>query len=451
MKPFVRTSIAVAILAALGAYYYFVERKRPATTEAAKERVFAGLDRKKIKEISIVPAGGETVRLVKAGEAWTITQPLTAPAAANEVDALVSSIETLEIDEVVAEAPADAGEYGLAPARSTVGVLVEGATEPLKIELGRKTPDDASLYAKVPTSPRVFTISGYHDTTFSKKPFDLRDREILHVKRDDVASLEVWGSGPGFALSRAEGVEWIFTRPVRTLAGRWSVDGLIGTLESLRMESIAAEPAKDLKPFGLVKPAHVVTLGLKDGGKKVLEVGSATADDKFYARDASSSLVAVIAGTLVDQLQKGMDELRAKRLLDISAYEVEGFDVEAQGIKRVFARSTTKDKEGLDTYTWKRTAPEAKDLETNTVQDVLFKIGGIEVAAFVDQPQPAASYGLDAPELKVVLRMAEGKPGASFEVGQKDGTYFGRRPKDDAVLRLDKAKAEELVKAFKGL
>ena len=57
-----------------------------------------------------------------------------------------------------------------------------------------------------------------------------------------------------------------------------------------------------------------------------------------------------------------MGDLRAKRLLDISVYEVEGFDAEADGVKKVFARSTTKDKEGLDTYKWKRTAPDAKDL-----------------------------------------------------------------------------------------
>jgi hypothetical protein len=451
MKPFVRTSIAVAILAALGAYYYFVERKRPATTEKVKEKVFAGLDRKKIKEISLVPAGGEAVRLVKAGEAWTMTQPLTAPAAANEVDALVSSIESLEIDEVVAETAADASEYGLAPARSTVGVLVEGATEPLKLELGRKTPDDAGLYARIPTSPRIFTIAGYQDTTFSKKPFDLRDREILHIKRDDVATLEVSGPEPGFALARADNGEWVFTRPLRTLAGRWSVDGLVGTLESLRMESIAAEPAKDLKPFGLVKPERLIALGLKDGRKKVLEIGSSAPDDKFYAREASSAVVAVIAKTLVDELKKGMGDLRAKRLLDVSVYEIEGFDIDADGTKRVFARSTTKDKEGLDAYTWKRTAPDKKDIETNPLQDVLFKIGGIEVAEFIDHPQAPASYGLDKPELKVSLRMGAGKPATSFEVGQKDGAYFGRRPNDDAILKLDKSKAEELVKAFKGL
>ena len=72
-------------------------------------------------------------------------------------------------------------------------------------------------------------------------------------------------------------------------------------------------------------------------------------------------------------------------------------------------------------------------------------MGGVEVSEFVDQPQPPAAYGLDAPVLKVTVKA---KAESWIEVGKKDGAVYARRNGDTAVLKLDPAKAEELLKAF---
>jgi hypothetical protein len=66
----------------------------------------------------------------------------------------------------------------------------------------------------------------------------------------------------------------------------------------------------------------------------------------------------------------------------------------------------------------------------------------------VDQPQAPATYGLDAPALKVTVK-AKGE--SWIEVGKKDGTFYARRNGDAAVLKLDPTKAEELLKVFSEL
>ncbi len=63
----------------------------------------------------------------------------------------------------------------------------------------------------------------------------------------------------------------------------------------------------------------------------------------------------------------------------------------------------------------------------------------------MDQPQPLAAYGLDAPVLKVTVK-AKGE--SWIEVGKKDAAVYARRNGDAAVLKLDPTKAEELLKAF---
>jgi hypothetical protein len=157
--------------------------------------------------------------------------------------------------------------------------------------------------------------------------------------------------------------------------------------------------------------------------------------------------VVLIPPALADDLAKGMAEYRAKRLLDVATYEVQAIEVETPAGKRAYQRSSVKDKDGVDSYTWKRTAPDAKDVATSAVQDLLFEVGGVEALEFVDRPQAPAAYGLEAPAVKVTLRHdTEQKPPVWFALGRRDGAVYARRMDDEAVLKLDPAKAEGLIK-----
>ncbi len=445
-SPFWKTYLALAVAAALGAYIYFVESKKEpsADGEKKKEKVLA-LDRAKVKSVALAAAGADEIRLVKDKDQWQMTSPLQVAADGTEVDSVLSALESLEVQDVVAESPSSVGEYGLDKPKVTVAVQQDGA--PTTLQLGDKTPDASAMYARLSGKTRVFTVPAYVESSFVRKPFDFRDRDLLHLKRDAVKTLEITGPEGAYALARDEGGEWAFTKPLATRAGRWSVDGLLGTLEALRMDSVAVEEAKDAKPYGLDKPSRSVSLGLAQGEQKVLEIGSSAGDKKYYARVSTRPLVAVIPGAIVDDLAKGMGELRAKRLLEVATYEVTGFESELSGQKHVYARSTTKDKDGIDAYKWKRTAPDVKDLDTNKVQDALFAVGGVDVAEFVDAPGAPAAYGLDSPRLKVRI-LSEGKPEITFEIGEKDGAVYARRVGDAAVLKLDPKKAADLLKAF---
>jgi len=472
VKEFWKTGVAVLALAGLASYIWFVERKQEPKKEGEREKItLVAVDKAKAKELSFGATAGDAVRLVKEGSFWKLTAPFAAPADTTAVESILTSLEKLEADEVVAEQVTDFAQYGLDKPSRSVSAVVEGASAPLAVDFGAKSPDGGSVYARKPGEAKVYLVASWVEGTFDKKPFDLRDRDLLHVKRDDVRSLEVAGPEGRFALARTEAGEWAFTKPLATRAGRWSVDGLLGTVENLRMDSVAGESvsdAKEIARYGLAKPVRTVTLVTKDGATRTLEIGSAAPDPnptpapspspgqkpekpkatKYYARQAGGGLVAVVPATLADDLAKGMAELRAKRLLEVATYEAEGFDVVATGATKTYAKTTTKDKDGVDKTQWKRTAPDAKDLDTTKVEDALFKMGGVEVAEFVDSPKAASDYGLDAPKLKVTVK-AKGE--SWIELGQKDGAFFARRNGDSAILKLDPTKAEELLKAFSEL
>jgi Domain of unknown function (DUF4340) len=451
VSPFARTGLLAVVAAGLGAYIYFVESKKPAPTgddSKPKEKVFH-FDKAKVKEIAI-SSGGSTIALVKEGALWKMTAPTAVLADASAVESITGSLSGLEMDEEVAPSATNLKDFGLESPEKTVVVTPEGGAAETLL-LGAKLADGSGVYAKTPDKTRIFTVPSFGLSSLDKKPFDLRDRDLMHVKRDAVKTLAITGPQGSYALVKSDPGEWAFTKPVATLAGRWSVDGLLGTLEGLRMESVAAEDAKDPKKFGLDKPSRTVTLGLADGTTKTLEIGSAAGDKKWNAREQGTGLVAVIPGAIVDDLAKGMGELRSKRLLEVATYETEGFDVVVGGATKTYSKTTVKDAQGLDSAKWKRTAPDAKDLETSKVEDALFKIGAIEVAEFVDQPKGAEAYGLDAPAFTLVIRSGAGKGEQKLELGRKDGAIYARRPGDASILKIDSTKAEDLIKAFSEL
>src|SRR5687768_4748757 len=106
MKSFWKTYLALALVVGMGTYWYFVDSKKKSTaeTENAKEKVFT-VEKEKVKELGVAKSEGDPVRLVKEGSDWKLTSPAPAPADGAQVDSILSTIQTAEINRVVTEQP----------------------------------------------------------------------------------------------------------------------------------------------------------------------------------------------------------------------------------------------------------------------------------------------------------------------------------------------------------
>ena len=460
MNSFGRTVAAVIVAAGLFGYIYFVESKKDPKTEESgsglkREKVFTGLDKLKVKSITLKKRGGEAVHAEKNADVWTLVSPQEVAADAGEIGTLLDALQNLETEEVLDENAADLSAFGLAEPKVSVSLVAEGAPKPFEFDLGDSVPAGSSIFARVPGRPRLFTVSSTLENTLSKSVFDLRDRGVVKVKKDAISAFEVVEANKAaYRLVRgAQGEDdWKVASPVASRAARWSADSLLGLIESLRMESIATEDAKpsDLAKFGLGGTARRVVLTLDGAATVTLEVGKKTDDGKYYAREGSSKLVAVIPTAVVDDLDKGLKNLRATRLLDVATYEVTSLDVAAGGTVKTFTKTTTKGKDGIEQVSWKSTAP-SKDTPEQAVTSAMLSIGGAEVAEFIDTPKALAAYGLDAPALRVTLHFDGGKKEDWFELSVKGDEAFARRRDDAAVLKLDKARTEGLIQSFTGL
>ena len=125
----------LVVLIGLGAYIYFVESKRPASSEAetTKEKVYT-LEGDKIEQIKVKSEKGETTTLKKSDGTWQILEPIETKADQSEVSGITTNLASLELQRVVEEAPADLAQYGLAKPRVEVDFKATGDLMELKLK-----------------------------------------------------------------------------------------------------------------------------------------------------------------------------------------------------------------------------------------------------------------------------------------------------------------------------
>ena len=391
----------------LGAYIYFVEMKRdPAAADtAAKEKVFS-VESGAITEVQVRAEEGDVTTLRKEGDAWQITAPETLEADTTEVSGLVSTLESLERQRVIAENPESVDQYGLAEPRITVSFKTAADAAEKRLQIGRRTPTGGDLYARVEGDPRVFLISSYLEDSLNKTTFELRDKSILDVDTASVETLTVEAQGAKPMTFAKKDAAWRITAPIDAKADFSTVDGLVSRVATGRMKSIVAADAAaaDLKKFGLAAPQATITIGT-GSSRATLALGSKPEDDEtsVYARDLSRPIVFTVDAALVDDAKKAPADLRAKDIFEFRSFSATSADLTWNGQTVTFAKEKPTDTEQSSTVdVWKLKAPEAKDVDQTKVTDLLTTLSNLVADSFVERPHAAGD------ELVVVVRFGSG-------------------------------------------
>jgi hypothetical protein len=395
----------------------------------------------KIEEIRIT-ADKETSLVKKVNGTWQIVEPVQSEADQTEASSLATSIAGVEVNRVVEENAADLATYGLADPRFKVAFKgADGAAGELHI--GERTATQNDLYAVKAGEKRVFLVPSFQETSFNKRPFDLRDKRILTVKRDDIDSVEISGE-TNLQLSRT-GTEWNVRRPVEARGDYSAIEGVLTRIASANMTKIVEQApaggsiAPDvLTKYGLDKPPLTVTVSA-GSTKAALAIGKED-DGTLYARDLSRPIVFAVDPTLAADLKKPADEYRNKNVFEFRPFNLarlritRGADTyEFQKVVATTAGQSDK---------WQRTVNggAAAEVDTTKMDDLLSKLSNLRIVSFV--PSSAAK-----PEVVVATSHDEGK----FErvrFGKAGTDVFATREAEPGAGRLDTANYDDTIKAL---
>ena len=430
------TLILAVILIALGAYIYRYESE-PVEDEAQSsfEKIF-DFEAEKIQQIDVRRDENEDVKLERTGEdTWRLLSPIEVDADGVASNALANAAASLERERVVAEGELDLAAFGLDSPQMELELTVKDASQPTTLLFGDETPTGSNLYATLAGGNQVFVMAGSSKYALEKSGWDLRDKRVLRFNRDDVKTVVVKLPEKQFALARASADFWNVTEPVLTRADRYKASGLVSMLESTKMQELVTESAGDVSQYGLAFPTYQVEIQLADGGSDTLLIGDQKGTN-YYARNPDRPLVYLIGESAVNDIKRDETEYISKRLFGFATYQASKLQIaSADEAARVYEK--VKEDEG---DVWKQTAPEARDMEGTTVDDLLYKLNGTDAAEMLPE-----GPSLETPRYTITVWSKESENFEELTVGDTTGdAIYARRNGDDLVLKISPENWKEI-------
>jgi len=391
------TGILVALLLALGIFYYVYEvREGPAREKAAevKGRLWKDLQAKDIDDV-VLKREADTLHLKKSGDRWALVTPVESRADAGPIDLLTSSLASARVEREIDPRPSKLGDYGLETPAAEVTFTAKGQTHGLR--LGAKNPTGTWVYAQEAGKPAVFLAPESLLQDARKAAADFRDKTVLTFETKDVKGLAVRpAAGPAIEAALKGADDWRLTLPLAARADRSQISGLLDKLRAAKIKEFVAESPATLAEYGLDRPLRLaLILGEgKDRAEKGLRIGKTVPEKKAaYAQREGEPGVFLVEDELVKAVPTAPTGLRDKTVFPYERAKVERLEVESPKGKVALT---------LESGAWKMTAPAALKADEGAVSDLLWKARDLRAKDFVAEDQNRlGAYGLDHPAVRL--------------------------------------------------
>jgi len=370
-------------------------------------------DEKTNSLISLAPGDIRKASLVRDGETltferdeagpWRLTSPLQAAADDTEVGSFVDSLASLRIERVVEKEAKDLAAYEIP--KIEVSLWVKDKDAPVRLLIGMENPLDKTFFAKREDDPRVVLLASTLKTTFDKKIFDFRQKDVFKFSVDDVKTIRVRAKSIAWQAQREE-TGWFLKAPVVALVAKGKVDSLLDSLSGLRAKAFVAEAknAEALKKFGLKKPEYEVFLSLPASSQEIV-FSLHQEGEAFYATTSLSAKVIAFEGTLLTDLDRKVDEMREKKVADFYSWEADKVVLKRDGLELAAVKEEVGEEEK-----WLLDPATKEEADRTKVEDFIRKLESLEAADFIDDPGPLSAYGLDGrTEIRVRTKDVQGK------------------------------------------
>ena len=352
--------------------------------------------------------------------------PEATDADVTEASSLATNIASLEQTRVVDENASDLAPYGLAEPKIKIAFKAEGGKSG-EVHLGDKTPTAGDVYAVMPGTKKVFLVSSFLETTFDKKPFDLRDKRVVKFERDKVDALELTRGNDSIRMTRKDS-EWKVDKPI---AGRgdYSHDrrAAHAAVHRRHVRDRRQQRRPTSRSTGSIGRASRSRSGA-GSSQAVLEIGNArrqavrarqVAADGVHARHD--------AGRRPQEAVRPVPQegpVRVAALLDGQG----AGHARTDGGAKTWEFSKIK-RDNADVWQVAPEGGQAVDADRPKLDDLLNKLTDLKMGALVDGTKPT---GLNAPILTVSVSYDNGK----FErvkVGRAGGQAYGNREGEQAT------------------
>jgi hypothetical protein len=254
--------------------------------------------------------------------------------------------------------------------------------------------------------------------------------EQVTLTRKDAApvSLDKQGSG-----------NWRITEPKAFNADSDAVSGMLSSISSLNADRVVEDKASDLKQYGLDQPSLQVQIETKDHTQDDLLFGDETpTGGDVYAMLQGNPKVFTVASYNKTSIDKGVNDLRDKRLVTIAPDKVSRVDLHKAGQEIEFARI----KDG-----WQILKPEPSRADSFAVDEFVRTVADAKMDLTGNEADHAATdFAQGSPLAAVTLTGDQGPQTLTLRKSKQD--YFAQSTAVDGAYQVDTSLGTALDKSL---
>lgn len=276
--------------------------------------------------------------LERAGNEWSMVEPIAAQTREDQVDKLLEALGGLRAEQVVAD-EAEGSAFGLHAPSVTLSLTHQPPSEyriendgddatstesaedkrakPVEVQPPPQTlvlsvsEHDGKYYAKRSDRGTIYQVS---ESFFKTLMAEYRTDRVLDFDETKVREFSI-RKDDQIHVFQKKGDGWVYQAEPDLPLDTTKVDNLLLQLRDLRTDRFVRYGAGDLGPYGLTRPRHEVTVRLDDGAQHTLSVSSRRTDrgdGGYYASSSSDPSVFLLTEEAVNRFTVSLDTLEAQ-------------------------------------------------------------------------------------------------------------------------------------------
>jgi len=232
------------------------------------------------------------------------------------------------------------------------------------------------------------------------------EKVLPGLEQDSVSALSITNAGKTVRLRKIDDA-WRITEPIDYPADQGKVTSLLSSLQGLTAKRRLSTAEVDPGLHGLDDPQLRVTL-TTDAGETELRLGSEAALGSQRAVAVGGDEILMCDVLFVADLERGVDEWRSRKVLDIRSNDLATLDVETPSDRLSLAQ--------LD-GTWRVVEPVTDLADEEHVRNLITSLNSLEVKEFATPGESDDGLGLDPPRYRVTLGVTSGDQPTILELG----------------------------------
>ena len=435
------TWIWITLAVVLGAAIFGVEKfgRRSAPELVA---LIPGLRAEKVTSVQFTPAGQLEIRANRTNGMWRLAKPISYPAQAASIEALLAALEKLAPAHTISGAEArqkknSDAEFGF-DARTTLTLMI--GEESRQLRIGSRTAPGDQLYVQVVGSDGVAVVDAQLLRLLPAKVDDWRDTGLVDLRGMMFDRIIVSNATAVIELQRdATNLLWRLTRPMQARADNFRLADSIQKLHGTRVKGfVSDDPKSDGESFGFQNAELELTLASGTNTIAGMQFGKSPTNDSslVFARRAGFGAVVTVERQAIEPWLAVVNQFRDPHLVTLlkPVEEMEVRDKESF----ILQRSATNSWRILDSD---------MPVDPAFVGELLLTLTTGRINQYKDSITEAElpKYGLVKPIRQIILRAKSSNKEAGPTNGTlaelsfgevKDGSVFVRRSDENSVYAI---------------